>query len=239
MWLSLLFPCGLQLQGSLPSHSLHLTQMTHTQKNRLGFAISMTQSHLEFSIDCAQWPCKGPCGERPPHLSELDHIRMRGRHGRLHPLTRRGCWRGLEYYFIGLLLQRRDLFVRIFHERGFKSQGNTSWEKKNNNPQRHAVFCRRSGGQVMLPAQTHVILSHPYVHEDLILTSKNSRCATVHNYIIHAYTTILQSDWHTHTQPRMQAEDGRPTPYHRLAGLLAEPAVCLATLLLTTPEGCN
>lgn len=37
----------------------------------------------------------------------------------------------------------------------------------------------------------------------------------------------------------MEAEDGQPTPYHRLAGLLAEPVVCLATLLLTTPEGCN
>lgn len=101
------------------SHRRH----THThKKNRLGFAISMTQSHLEFPIDCAQWPRKGPCGERPPHLSEFDHIWMRGCRGRFHPSTRRGCKRGLETYYIGLLLQRRDLFVRIFHERVFKSK---------------------------------------------------------------------------------------------------------------------
>lgn len=37
----------------------------------------------------------------------------------------------------------------------------------------------------------------------------------------------------------IQAGARQPMRRCRLAGLPADPAVCLATLLLTTPEGCN
>lgn len=165
MWLSLLFPCGLKLQGSLPSHSLRLTQTTH-KKKQVGLchfndsiAFGVLYRLCSVTQQRPMWRAPAPPPWIRPHSDE-------SRRGHLHPLTRRGCWRGLEDYFIGLFLQRHDLFVRIFHERGFKSQENISWKKKKKKTQRHAVFCRRSdggeiGGQTTMPARTHVILSHP------------------------------------------------------------------------------
>lgn len=168
MWLSLLFPCRFAALGvTTISYSPSHTDNTH--KNRLGFAISMTQSHLEFSIDCAQWPCKGPCGDAPtPPLWIRPHSDKSRCGRRLLPVTRRGCWRGLEYYFIGLFLCfqcKKTQSKAVTYLLGFFTSGDLrAKETFPEKTQRRAVFCRRShgeesGSQVILLSQIHVILT--------------------------------------------------------------------------------
>lgn len=56
---------------------------------------------------------------------------------------------------------------------------------------------------------------------------------------MHIPTVLLHKDIKINTKTMLVCMHTCSRKLSRLAGLLADPAVCLATLLFTTPEGCN
>lgn len=189
---------------------LSVSHRQHTKKKQVGLchfndsiAFGVLYRLCSVTQQRPMWRAPAPPPWIRPHSDE-------SRRGHLHPLTRRGCWRGLEDYFIGLFLQRHDLFVRIFHERGFKSQENISWKKKKKRKHKGTLCSAAVATVEKLAVRRRCLPEHMWFYHILKCTRTSYLLIKIPDVL--QYTIILyrctQPFWrltHTHTCRRWAA----------------------------------